>query len=332
MQKQMRFENPKEKETAMQLARNLATRHLDINRSPILINAIHARHELLSEVRAFFKDEGIVEHAVPHIVAKTGACESHDRIFHFDYYGQEAFLVQACQLHQECFLPHFEAVYSINESFRKEHFFDTNNHLSESTLIESLRKDVNLEHALNFIERMLKTVASRIIERAPPALEYFGFANLEALLKPFERITYAQAAKISGMQGADFSPEDEKKIMAAVGKGVYITDHPEEIKFFSTRRNGKTAVSADLYLDGCGEAAGITETEKNSDLLVAQFMRSPMKMARAQYEWYFELHREFDFYQSGFGMGVERLLKYACGMPHIALTVPFARSSQHLNP
>ena len=117
-QNRMRFEDPPEKTKALEVAANLENRHLDINRSPILINSILAKHELLSEVRAFFKSKGVIEHSVAHIVAKTGACESHDRVFSFDYYGKEAYLVQSCQLHQECFLPYFGEVYSINGSFR----------------------------------------------------------------------------------------------------------------------------------------------------------------------------------------------------------------------
>jgi len=329
----MRFGDPSERARALEAAANLEDRHLDINRSPILINSILAKHELLSEVRDFFKSEQVIEHSVPHIVSKTGACESHDRIFSFDYYGKEAYLLQSCQLHQECFLPHFGEVYSINSSFRKEHYFDTNNHLSESTLIESLCKDVPLERELGFIEGMYKKIAKNILERGSKSFEFFGLSNLEALLKPFERVTYEEAAKICGIrEGDDFSPEDERRIHTEIGKAVYVMYHPEQIKFFSTKRNGKHAVSADLYLDGCGEVTGITETESDPKVLEAQFMRSPLKDSRDQYEWYFELHREFDFHQSGFGMGAERLLKYACGLPHIALAVPFARLSGHLYP
>ena len=180
---------------------------------------------------------------------------------------------------------------------------------------------------------MYKKIAKNILERGSKSFEFFGLSNLEALLKPFERVTYEEAAKICGIrEGDDFSPEDERRIHTEIGKAVYVMYHPEQIKFFSTKRNGKHAVSADLYLDGCGEVTGITETESDPKVLEAQFMRSPLKDSRDQYEWYFELHREFDFHQSGFGMGAERLLKYACGLPHIALAVPFARLSGHLNP
>ena len=327
----MRLSEGEERERALVLSNRLDTRHLDVNREPIIYNAIQARHQLLMALREFFRKKGIVEHAVPHLVAKTGACESHDRIFALDYYGQEAFLVQSCQLHQECFLPKFGTVYSVNESFRKEHFF-SHNHLSESTLFESLSKGNTLEKELEFVEEMLSSVSNALIKSGESCFEYFGLENLETLTQRFGQISYAEALEICDKSGGDFTSEEDEKITREVGKPVFLTHHPASIKFFSTKRDGDRALSADLLLSLSGETMGITQTENNPETLERQFMESPLAPARAQYEWYFELHREYDFFQSGFGMGVERLLKFVCGLPSITLAVPFVRYNHHLNP
>lgn len=328
----MRLSDPNEYEHAMELATQLRSRHIDINKENLLIKTIEAKSELLREIRAFFHSEDIIEHSVPHIVAKTGACESHDRIFSIDYYGHEAFLVQACQLHQECFLPHFREVFSINESFRREHYFDTNNHLAESTLVESLCLGRALDEELEFLERMLHCIATNLLSRCSRLFDYFGTDNLELIQKPFKRVSFSEALKAAGINKTEFSPIDERKIFAALGRAIYIMYPPEEIKFFTTRRRGEIAIAADLYLDGCGEVAGITETEEDPQKLLMQFLRSPLAPARSQYDWSFELHKEFNFFQSGFGLGLERLLKFICGLPHISLAVPFPRAFAHFNP
>jgi asparaginyl-tRNA synthetase len=39
------------------------------------------------------------------------------------------------------------------------------------------------------------------------------------------------------------------------------------------------------------------------------------------YNWYIEMHRQGSGQQAGFGMGFERLVRYACGLKSIFLVI-----------
>jgi asparaginyl-tRNA synthetase len=40
-------------------------------------------------------------------------------------------------------------------------------------------------------------------------------------------------------------------------------------------------------------------------------------LSAGDYDWYLDMHREAGTQQAGFGMGFERLVRYACGLESI---------------
>ena len=53
---------------------------------------------------------------------------------------------------------------------------------------------------------------------------------------------------------------------------------------------------------------------------------------RKDYEWYLELRKYGSVPHAGFGMGLERVVAWICGLSHIRETIPFARTMNRLNP
>ena len=56
------------------------------------------------------------------------------------------------------------------------------------------------------------------------------------------------------------------------------------------------------------------------------------KLNKEDYEWYLDLRRYGSVPHSGFGMGLERVVAWICGISHIRETIPFARTMTRLNP
>jgi aspartyl-tRNA synthetase len=50
------------------------------------------------------------------------------------------------------------------------------------------------------------------------------------------------------------------------------------------------------------------------------------------YSWYLDLRRYGSFPHAGFGLGVERVVAWLCGLKHIRETIPFPRTISRLNP
>ena len=50
------------------------------------------------------------------------------------------------------------------------------------------------------------------------------------------------------------------------------------------------------------------------------------------YDWFLDLRRFGSVPHSGFGMGLERVVAWLCGLSHIRETTPFARTMGRLNP
>ena len=53
---------------------------------------------------------------------------------------------------------------------------------------------------------------------------------------------------------------------------------------------------------------------------------------KEDYEWFLDLRRFGSVSHSGFGMGLERVVAWLCGLTHIRETTPFARTMGRLNP
>ena len=53
---------------------------------------------------------------------------------------------------------------------------------------------------------------------------------------------------------------------------------------------------------------------------------------QSDYEWFLDLRRYGSVPHSGFGMGLERVVAWICGISHIRETIPFARTMSRINP
>jgi len=50
------------------------------------------------------------------------------------------------------------------------------------------------------------------------------------------------------------------------------------------------------------------------------------------FSWYLDLRRYGSVPHAGFGMGIERVVAWLCGLPHVRETIPFPRMLERLRP
>ena len=164
--------------------------------------------------------------------------------------------------------------------------------------------------------------------------------KLKICTSPFPRISYTECIEIlnkSGNKikwGEDFGSPEETYIAEQFDKPVIVYGFPTEIKAFYMKRdpeNDKVVLGMDILApEGYGEIVGGSEREINLDVLLERIEEE--KLNKSDYDWFLDLRRFGSVPHSGFGMGVERVVAWICGLSHIRETIPFARTMTRLNP
>ena len=115
---------------------------------------------------------------------------------------------------------------------------------------------------------------------------------------------------------------------------VIVYGFPSKIKAFYMKRdseNDAVVLGMDILApEGYGEIIGGSEREINIKTLLDRIKEEGLK--QSDYEWFLDLRRYGSVPHSGFGMGLERVVAWICGISHIRETFPFARTMSRINP
>ena len=91
----------------------------------------------------------------------------------------------------------------------------------------------------------------------------------------------------------------------------------------------KTVAAMDILVPGIGEIIGGSQREERYDVLLERCQQ--MGIDTEQYKWYLDLRRYGTVPHSGFGLGLERLIGYICGIANIRDVIPFPRTPGSAN-
>jgi asparaginyl-tRNA synthetase len=85
-----------------------------------------------------------------------------------------------------------------------------------------------------------------------------------------------------------------------------------------------------LAPEGYGEIIGGGQRE--DDLAALETRIDAHKLPRDAFSWYLDLRRYGGVPHAGFGMGIERMVAWLCGLHHVRETIPFPRMLERLTP
>ncbi|PIT85610.1 asparagine--tRNA ligase [Candidatus Micrarchaeota archaeon CG10_big_fil_rev_8_21_14_0_10_59_7] len=303
----------------------LDVRHLWL-RSQHLTNVLKARHFIVKYLRDFFDGEGFWEISPP-IITKAG-CEGGSTLFELDYFGEKAYLTQSGQLYNEAFITALENVFVLAPSFRAEKS-RTIKHLTEYWHLEEEAAYFDNDDNMRLQEEMVSYVAQEFAKKNADLLVHFKRKPEELLVvePPFERMTYEDAVKKCGLKyGDDFGAPDETSLTEGMDKPVFVKNFPKEMKpfYMAVAADNKHALCADLFApEGHGEIIGGSQREWEYDKLVSRMKKDGLDLK--DYEWYLDLRRYGSVPHSGFGLGIERLVKWMLNLEHIRDAIAFPR-------
>ena len=322
----------------------LDKRHLWL-RSTKMINIMKVRSHVFRYLREFNDKKGFYEITPPLITKSAG--ETGADMFEVNYFGQKAYLTESSQLYAEAMIYALDKVYTFAPSYRAEKS-RTIKHLAEYWHLEMEAAHYDLNKLMKFEEQMVSHVAQRLLKNDSDELEALGVnkTKLAAIKPPFKRMTYEQALESLNQKGKslkwgdDLGVDEEKLLTANDEKPTFVMYWPKELKPFyvpGNRKDERTSMSVDLQAPlGHGEIIGASERIWRKDELMARFKEfeqaKGIKFNMENYEWYIDLRRYGSVPHAGFGLGVERLIKWMLGLDHIRDAIPFPRMINRIAP
>jgi asparaginyl-tRNA synthetase len=162
----------------------------------------------------------------------------------------------------------------------------------------------------------------------------------------FPRLTYDEAhamlekayaeGKIEAPHkyGDDFGSPDETYISSQFDKPVMIHRYPAAIKAFYMQpdpADPTKALCVDVLApEGYGEIIGGSQRVDSYDLLKSRIEEHNLPLDA--FQWYLDLRKYGSVPHAGFGMGIERVVAWICGLDHVRETIPFARTLNRIYP
>jgi asparaginyl-tRNA synthetase len=326
---------PKEHGTAFLME----NRHLWI-RSQRQHAVLRIRHAVVKAVRDTLDDQGFTLVDTP--IFTPAACEGTTTLFGVPYFDEgTAYLTQSGQLYNEATAAAHGKVYCFGPTFRAEKS-KTRRHLTEFWMVEPEMAFAHLEDAVKVAEGLIVNVIGRVLETRREELRALerDVGKLENVKSPFPWLHYDDAIKLiqaKGSQtqwGSDFGGTDETIIAEAHDRPVVVHRFPAAIKAFYMEpdpERPELTLSADILApEGYGEIVGGGERMSSAERLEQRIREHGLP--QDAFQWYLDLRRYGSVPHAGFGMGIERLVTWICGLEHLRETIAFPRMLYRIYP
>jgi asparaginyl-tRNA synthetase len=316
----------------------MENRHLWLrSRRPHAI--LRVRNQVIKACREFMDQQDFTLVDAP--IFTPAACEGTSTLFETDYFGEKAYLTQSGQLYMEAAAMAFGNVYCMGPTFRAEKS-KTRRHLTEFWMIEPEMAYCDLNGDMQVAESMVAYVVAHVLEHCVAELELLerDTAMLAQVKAPFPRISYDDAIKrlnelgSSIAWGSDLGAEDETLLSKEYDRPLLVHRYPAAVKAFYMKEDPedpRLALCVDILApEGYGEIIGGGQREDSLEILEKKI--SEHGLPEESFAWYLDLRRYGSVPHAGFGMGIERLVTWVCGLHHVRETIPFPRTMQRIYP
>jgi asparaginyl-tRNA synthetase len=327
----------------------LDNRHLTL-RARKMIAVAKIRASVLKFARNWLINNDWMEITAPIIV--KGAVEGGSTLFKVKYFNNDfAYLSQSAQLYLEAMVFSLGPVWSLAPSFRAENS-RTVRHLSEFTHLEAEAPWVDLEGILDVQERLVSYIVENVItERHDDfVLLKNDTSNLENTRPPFERISYEKAIDFlrskdftmldgNGQNrkielGDDLNIDSERELSKKFSKPFFVIGYPIGVKPFYVKedpQNEGYGLAADLIApSGFGELTSGGMREDNNLSITKKMEKEGLDIK--SYQWYLDLRKYGSVPHGGFGLGIERLMRWITSIEDIKDTILFPRTMSRVSP
>jgi asparaginyl-tRNA synthetase len=316
----------------------LDMRHLWL-RSQKMRTIMRLRSFTFRYLREFLDKQKFYEITPPLLTVSGG--ETGANLFEVEYFGSKVYLTESSQLYAEAMVYALDKVYTLAPSYRAEKS-RTVKHLAEYWHLEPEMAYYDNAMSMKLQSKLVSHVANNLAKKNDELLKVLN-VDKESLLKikpPFKKMTYEKAIEKLNELGStkkwgdDFGVEEERLLTMDEEKPIFVYNWPKEIKAFYmpvNKNDPRTVACADMLAPkGHGEIIGGSERIWKEDELVERMKELNFNMEN--YKWYIDLRKYGSVPHSGFGLGVERIIKWMLNLDHIRDAIPFPRMINRVSP
>ena len=292
------------------------------------------RHYVLQILRKTLAEKKFIEITTPKIIGS--ASEGGADLFSLEYFGKTAYLAQSPQLYKEQMTIGLERVFEISNFYRAENSH-TGRHLTEFTSIDIEAAFMDYNDVMDVLEALVIAVYKFTAENCKKEQESIGH-TIEIPTAPFERITYSQCVEELKKAGEEIEFGDDllDSHLRIIGKNhpgfYFLTDWPMKLKPFYIREKDEDATlsrSFDLQYGYLELSSGGTRLH-DAELLKARLTEQGLDPAQfadhlKTYDWGMPP-------DSGWGMGLDRLMTTLIGIDNVREVVLCPRDPDRLSP
>ncbi|MBP1633611.1 MAG: asnS [Acidobacteria bacterium] len=314
-------------------------RHLWI-RSERQSSILRVRHEVVNAVRDFFNGRGFILVDTP--IFTPSAAEGTTTLFPVPYFDLgNAYLTQSGQLYNEADAAALGRVYCFGPTFRAEKS-KTRRHLTEFWMVEPEVAYATLDDTIELAEQLVVSVVERVLDKRAHELKVLerDTSRLERVKTPFPRISYDEAVRtlhdkgVAFEWGNDLGGTDETVLSEQFDRPVAVHRYPTAVKAFYMKpdpERPELALCVDVLApEGYGEIIGGSQRIDDLDLLLQRIKEHGLP--QEAFEWYLDVRRYGSVPHSGFGMGIERVVSWVCGLDHLREAIPYPRMIYRMYP
>ncbi|MCS7103271.1 MAG: asparagine synthetase A, partial [Candidatus Korarchaeum sp.] len=329
--------------------------------NPTIQEIYELRQRVTRSIRDFLDKEGFLEFDPIMIAPSTDPGIRGAVQFSINYYGREYKITTSGIMYKQILasLTKRGKIYFLYPNVRGEpsEAMSTGRHLAEFVQVDLEMRDADHFEAMSLAERILKSVFDDLKAFESSLRDIWSFFGsdrraLPDLRLPIEKITHREAVELC----MEYSKDEEVLSILRSSFGVerpekrlsfdqeipwewewflsklfkapfFIYDYPKSSRgFYDREYPDKRGILMDFDLlapEGHGEIASGGAREYEADRIRGRI--HSMGEDPERYAWFIDFMRKFGKPSAGFGIGLERLLKYICDAPHVLFVRPFPR-------
>ncbi len=288
---------------------------------------LRVQDRIFISARQFFQEEGFYELRPPILSPATDPGIRGAIAADVNFYGKNYKITTSMILYKQMAICSLEKVYAFSPNVRLEPTRTqlTGRHLAEFCQIDVEQAFIDYHDAMALAERLLVAILSDVKSNCQKELKLLE-RSLTIPARPFKQLTYQEALNIlieigfKQLQPRKELPwEAEKMLSNTFNEPFWVTEYPYGSRGFYDRQDPKRpAFLRDfdlLYPAGFGEAISGSEREYLYPRVKKRMLEQGLSLD--EYSWYLEMLQQGVPPSAGFGLGLERLTRYICGLEKI---------------
>lgn len=306
-----------------------------------MINVLSIQDEVLSALRDYLRNNGFFEILAPIIGPATDPGIRGAEQVSFDYYGHSYKIMSSMILYKQMAVNSLGRVFALSPNIRLEPNSNlyTGRHLSEFRQLDLEVANADYQEVMCIGEELVTAVIDRILGECENELEGLG-RSLRRPEPPFKKISHREAVELLRSEGYEVNfgeeiPSEAESALSEINDDFFwVIDYPMTARGFYDREDpDRPGILRDFdlfYPEGFGEAISGGEREFTYERVLNRMRRNGEDPDN--YRWYLNMIKEGTTPSAGFGIGVERLTRYICGLENIWDAVPFPKVPGIISP